>query len=52
MNLWKQDKGQTDCAGAFLSAIESGKESPIPPHELFEVARVTIEIAEQLRKQR
>ena len=52
MNLWKQDKGQTDCAVAFLSAIESGKESPIPAQELFEVARVTIEIAEQLRKQR
>ncbi|EIV1774912.1 bi-domain-containing oxidoreductase [Vibrio vulnificus] len=51
MNLWKQDKGQTDCAAAFLSAIESGKESPIPARELFEVARVTIEIAEQLRKQ-
>ncbi|HHF3130437.1 TPA: bi-domain-containing oxidoreductase [Vibrio diabolicus] len=51
MNLWKQDKGQTGCAAAFLSAIESGKESPIPARELFEVARVTIEIAEQLRKQ-
>lgn len=52
MNLWKQDKGQTDCAAAFLSAIESGKESPIPAQELFEVARITVEIAEQLRKQR
>lgn len=52
MNLWKQDKGQTDCAAAFLSSIESGKESPIPARELFEVARITIEIAEQLRKQR
>ncbi|EKM21616.1 bi-domain-containing oxidoreductase [Vibrio sp. HENC-03] len=52
MNLWKQDKGQTDCAAAFLSAIESGKESPIPARELFEVAKITIEIAEQLRKQR
>lgn len=52
MNLWKQDKGQTDCAAAFLSAIESGEESPIPARELFEVARITIEIAEQLRKQR
>lgn len=51
MNLWKQDKGQTGCAAAFLNAIETGKESPIPARELFEVARVTIEIAEQLRKQ-
>ncbi|MER0459737.1 bi-domain-containing oxidoreductase [Aeromonas caviae] len=51
MNLWRQDKGQTGCAVAFLNAIEAGKESPIPARELFEVARVTIEIAEQLRKQ-
>ncbi|GAM73812.1 putatve zinc-binding dehydrogenase [Vibrio ishigakensis] len=51
MNLWKQDKGQAGCAAAFLSAVESGKESPIPAHELFEVARVAIEIAEQLRNQ-
>lgn len=51
MNLWKQDKGQIGCAAAFLNSIETGKESPIPARELFEVAKVTIEIAEQLRKQ-
>ncbi|QIR06498.1 bi-domain-containing oxidoreductase [Salinivibrio costicola] len=51
MSLWRQDKGQKECAMAFLKSIELGKESPIPAHELFEVARVTIEIAEKLRKQ-
>lgn len=52
MNLWKQDKGQNNCAKAFLSSIEEGKEAPISIDELFEVAKVTIEIAEQLRKQK
>lgn len=50
MNLWKQDKGQSACAAAFLSAIQSGR-SAIPPDEIFEVARVTIEVAELLRHQ-
>jgi predicted dehydrogenase/threonine dehydrogenase-like Zn-dependent dehydrogenase len=51
MNLWKQDKGQGACAAAFLGAIESGQACPIAPEEIFEVARVTIEVAEQLRAQ-
>ena len=52
MNLWKQDKGQTPCSAAFLDSIEKGTEAPITARELFEVAKVTIEIAEQLRNQR
>ncbi len=51
MNLWRQDKGQNACAAAFLDSIEKGTESPIQISELFEVAKVTIDIAEQLRKQ-
>lgn len=51
MNLWKQDKGQSACAAAFLSAIENGSESPIPIEEIFEVARVSIEATEILRNQ-
>lgn len=51
MNLWKQDKGQSACATAFLSAIENGGACPITPEEIFEVARVTIDAAEQLRAQ-
>lgn len=51
MNLWRQDKGQQACAAAFLKALESGEETPIPAEEVFEVARVTIEAAEILRQQ-
>ena len=50
MNLWKQDKGQNACAAAFLRAVETGIPA-IPVPEIFEVARVTIEAAELLRKQ-
>ena len=51
-NLWKQDKGQTNCAAAFVKAVESGGTPPIPAAELFEVAKVTIDAAEILRVQR
>ncbi|MBN8444747.1 MAG: bi-domain-containing oxidoreductase [Gammaproteobacteria bacterium] len=51
MNLWRQDKGQAACCQAFLSAIKDGKACPIPAAEVFEVARVSIEVAEQLRMQ-
>jgi predicted dehydrogenase len=50
MNLWKQDKGQNACAAAFLHAVQNGKPA-IPLEEIFEVASVTINLAEQLRKQ-
>ena len=50
MNLWQQDKGQNACAAAFLLAVEKGVPA-IPPEEIFEVARFTIEVAEMLRKQ-
>lgn len=48
MNLWSQDKGNQDCATAFVSAIREGKASPISFEELMEVSRVSIEIAESL----
>lgn len=51
LNLWQQDKGQKACAAAFLNSIEAGIEAPISANELFEVAKITIEVAEQLRKQ-
>jgi len=51
MNLWRQDKGQKACAAAFLDAIAQGKNPPIPLAEIFEVARVSIEAAQQLRGQ-
>lgn len=51
MNLWRQDKGQAACPSAFISAIEKGSSSPIPVQEIFEVARVTLEVSKQLREQ-
>jgi predicted dehydrogenase/threonine dehydrogenase-like Zn-dependent dehydrogenase len=50
LNLWKQDKGQNACAAAFLQAVKDGKPA-IPPDEIFEVARVTLEVANLLRQQ-
>ena len=49
MNLWRQDKGQGECAAAFVRAVERGGAPPISRDELIEVSRRTIEIAEQLR---
>lgn len=52
VNLWKQDKGQNVCCKAFLQAIEQGSETPILVNEIIEVARVSIDVAQQLRLQR
>jgi predicted dehydrogenase len=45
MKLWRQDKGHTACAAAFVAAIRDGGSWPIPRDELLEVARVTIALA-------
>ena len=45
MNLWKQDKGQKNCSKAFVNAIKGMGNAPIPVDEIFEVARLCIEIA-------
>ncbi len=50
LNLWRQDKGQNACTAAFLRAVETGIPA-IPIEEILEVARVTIDVAVQLRKQ-
>jgi predicted dehydrogenase/threonine dehydrogenase-like Zn-dependent dehydrogenase len=46
MNLWRQDKGQKACAQSFVGAIQQGLPSPIPVSEIFDVSRVSIEIAQ------
>ena len=46
MNLWQQDKGQKACAKAFVDAVDGHAATPIAVDEIFEVARVSIELAE------
>jgi predicted dehydrogenase/threonine dehydrogenase-like Zn-dependent dehydrogenase len=50
MNLWSQDKGQRNCVDAFMKSVREGTENPIPQDEIFEVARVSVDIVETLRK--
>ncbi|MCM8594242.1 bi-domain-containing oxidoreductase [Accumulibacter sp.] len=50
LDLWRQDKGQGACAAAFLDGVQHGVQA-IPSDEIFEVARVTIETAQLLRRQ-
>jgi predicted dehydrogenase/threonine dehydrogenase-like Zn-dependent dehydrogenase len=46
MNLWRQDKGQKACAKGFVDAVSTGAQAPIAIDEVFEVSRVSIEIAQ------
>ncbi len=48
MNLFNQDKGQSDCVKAFVDSINNGTTSPISFEEVIEVSRLTIDIAESL----
>ena len=50
MNLWSQDKGQENCVAAFMKSVREGGKTPIAQDEIFEVARVSVDIAEMLRK--
>jgi predicted dehydrogenase len=45
MKLWRQDKGQTACVEAFVTAVREGRASPIPLPELIEVTRVTLSVS-------
>lgn len=44
LNLWRQDKGNAACVGAFVNAVRTGGPSPIALDELIEVSRVTLEV--------
>ena len=48
--LRTQNKGQSNCSKAFIDSIKSGAPSPISFDEIIEVARVSVNIAEMLRK--
>lgn len=49
MKLSSQDKGQKNCSQAFVDSIKQGISSPISFEEILEVARVSCQVAEQLR---
>jgi predicted dehydrogenase/threonine dehydrogenase-like Zn-dependent dehydrogenase len=48
-HLWRQDKGQTACAAAFVKSIGAGEASPIPLEEILEVSRAAIAVSEAAR---
>jgi len=48
MNLWRQDKGQSACALAFVRAVEQGVGCPIALDEILEVSRLSIEVQQEL----
>ena len=48
--LLSPDKGQAACVAAFLQSVRSGLVCPIPHEEIMEVARVSIEVAQALRR--
>lgn len=45
----RQDKGQSACAAAFVTAARASAPFPIPLAEILEVSRVSIDLANQLR---
>ncbi|PML85238.1 bi-domain-containing oxidoreductase [Vibrio breoganii] len=49
MKLSRQDKGQNNCSKAFVDSIKQGSKSPISFDEIIEVAKVSCQVAEQLR---
>jgi len=46
--LWRQDKGQKQCAAAFVQSITNVASSPIPFDELIEVAEATLAAQQEL----
>ena len=47
--LWKQNKGQAACVSAFIQAVRGETGPAIPVEEVFEVSRVSIEVAASLK---
>lgn len=42
MRLWRQDKGQMQCAAAFVESVRTGSPAPIDFDEILEVSRLSI----------
>lgn len=49
-SLWAQDKGQDACVKAFLDAIRAGAAAPVPLEQVWEVSRLSVEIADAARQ--
>ena len=49
MQRWRVDKGHAGLWAAFLHAVESGGEPPVPYSEVFAVAQATLAAADSLR---
>lgn len=49
-SLMNQDKGNAACVAATVAAIRAGGAAPIPVAELLEVSRVTVDLAQSLRR--
>ncbi len=47
--LWKQNKGQKECVAEFLRSVHEGTNSPIRAEEIFDIAELTIDIANNLK---
>lgn len=49
MRLWRQNKGQVECVKEFVRAVRGLAPVPIAKEEVFEISRLSIQIAEALR---
>lgn len=48
MRAARQDKGQRNCAAAFVQAVQQGGEAPIGFDELMEVSRVSVALQDRV----
>ena len=48
-STWRIEKGQSELIESFINSVNIGNESPIPFDEIYEVSRISIEIANHLR---
>ena len=50
LQLWKQDKGQTQCALEVVQSIKDGRPAPIAFAELHEVMQTCLDLWNQVQK--
>lgn len=48
--LRSQDKGQNQCIAAFVDSIKNGSEAPIAFSEIIDIARLSIDISNELKQ--